>query len=54
MNIARVHGVAELAASMATTCGTSEVFIGRILVTGSAGARRPRAITGRFPARPAG
>ena len=44
MNIARVHGVAELAASIATTWGTSEFFIGRILVTGSAGARRARDI----------
>ena len=35
-------GVAELAASMATTWGTSELRIGRTRVTGSAGARRAR------------
>ena len=52
-NMARVHGVVELAASMTTTWAMSPLRICRMRVAGAAGGRLPRG-TVRPPPPPAG
>ena len=49
-NIARVHGVVELAASIATTWDRSPLRIWRMRVAGTGGACRPRRTAGRSAA----